>query len=183
MTMRVVVLGAGFGGLELTTMLSDALGDAVDITLIDKSDAFVFGYSKLDIMFGRQPPASVRHPYRDIVRPGVRFFQTTVRAIDPSVRRAETDAGAFEGDVMVVALGADYDVAATPGLAEGDDEFYTVAGASRLRKVLTNFERGPVIIGVSGTTLSARPHRARPHCSSTTTSPRAVAVTPRTSRW
>ncbi len=51
---RVVVLGAGFGGLELTTILSDAFGDAIDIMLIDKSDAFVFGFSKLDVMFGRQ---------------------------------------------------------------------------------------------------------------------------------
>ena len=50
---RVVVLGAGFGGLELSTMLSEALGDEVEVTLIDKGDAFVFGFSKLDLMFGR----------------------------------------------------------------------------------------------------------------------------------
>ncbi len=50
---RVLILGAGFGGLELTTMLSDALGDGVEVTLIDKGDAFVFGFSKLDVMFGR----------------------------------------------------------------------------------------------------------------------------------
>jgi sulfide:quinone oxidoreductase len=78
---RVVVLGAGFGGLELTTILSDALGDAVEIVLIEKNDAFVFGFSKLDVMFGRQMPAEVRHPYRDIVKPGVRFLQSTVRSI------------------------------------------------------------------------------------------------------
>ncbi len=53
MTTRVLVLGAGFGGLELSTMLSEALGDDVDVTLIDKNDSFVFGYSKLDVMFGR----------------------------------------------------------------------------------------------------------------------------------
>ena len=84
MKTRVVVLGAGFGGLELTTMLSEAFGDAIDIVLIDKGDAFVFGFSKLDVMFGRQMPAAVRHPYRDIVKPGVRFVQTTVRSIDPA---------------------------------------------------------------------------------------------------
>jgi sulfide:quinone oxidoreductase len=157
MTSRVIVLGAGFGGLELTTILSEALGDAVDIVLIDKGDAFVFGFSKLDLMFGRQPPASVRHPYRDIVKPGVRLFQTTVRAIDPSARRVVTDAGTFEADVMVVALGADYDIAATPGLAEGGHEFYSVAGASRLRDVLPNFERGPAIVGVCGKTFKCPP--------------------------
>jgi NADH dehydrogenase FAD-containing subunit len=41
MRTRVVVLGAGFGGLELTTSLSDAFGDALEIVLIDKADAFV----------------------------------------------------------------------------------------------------------------------------------------------
>ena len=41
MKLRVVVLGAGFAGLELSTMLSDAIGERLDLTLIDKSDSFV----------------------------------------------------------------------------------------------------------------------------------------------
>src|SRR5437667_12384448 len=102
---RVVVLGAGFGGLELTTILSETLGDSVDIVLIDKGESFVFGFSKLDVMFGRQLPADVRHPYRDIVKPGVRFIQSTVRSIDPAAKRVVTDRGTFEADVLVVALG------------------------------------------------------------------------------
>jgi NADPH-dependent 2,4-dienoyl-CoA reductase/sulfur reductase-like enzyme len=69
---RVVVLGAGFGGLELSTLLSETFGDGVDVTLIDKGDAFVFGYSKLDVMFGRMTLDAVRLPYRDFVKPGVR---------------------------------------------------------------------------------------------------------------
>ena len=101
MRTRVVVLGAGFGGLELTTILADAFGEAIDIVLIDKSDTFVFGYSKLDVMFGRKVAAEVRHPYRDIVKPGVRFLQSTVRSIDPAARRVVTDAGTFEADVLV----------------------------------------------------------------------------------
>ena len=40
MDLRVVVLGAGFGGLELSSMLSEALGDRLDLTLIDKNDSF-----------------------------------------------------------------------------------------------------------------------------------------------
>jgi sulfide:quinone oxidoreductase len=51
MAIRVVVLGAGFGGLEVTTVLSEALGDAADIVLIDKDDAFVFGFAKLEVLF------------------------------------------------------------------------------------------------------------------------------------
>src|ERR1700730_11514748 len=61
--MRILVLGAGFGGLELTTRLSDELGDAVDIVLIDKAGGFVFGFSKLDVMLGRTTAEAVRHSY------------------------------------------------------------------------------------------------------------------------
>jgi sulfide:quinone oxidoreductase len=155
--MRVLVLGAGFGGLELTTRLSEELGDKAEITLIDKADGFVFGYSKLDVMFGRTTEGEVRHLYRDGVRPGVRFVQTMIRVIDPVRRLVETDAGSFEADIMVVALGADLVPAATPGLVEAGHEFYTEAGAFATRDVLANFEGGRVIVGVTSTPFKCPP--------------------------
>lgn len=147
--MRVVVLGAGFAGLELSTRLSEEFGDDVDVVLIDQSDGFVFGFSKLDVMFGRTTAEAVFHPYRDAVKPGVQFVQATVQSIDPATKRVETSAGAFEGDVLVVALGADLDPGATPGLLEGGHEFYTEAGAFALREILAEFDGGRVIVGVT----------------------------------
>lgn len=131
MKLRVVVLGAGFGGLELTTILSDRFQENIDITLIDKRDSFVFGFSKLDVMFGREHPDAVCLYYRNVVKPGVRFCQETILSINPEARRVTTDGGTYDADILVVALGADYDLDATPGLAEGGNEFYSVAGATR----------------------------------------------------
>ncbi len=155
--MRVLVLGAGFGGLELTTRLSEEFGDDVDVVLVDKSDAFVLGFSKLDVMFGRSVPAGVRHAYRDVVKPGVTFVQAIVQSIDPAAKRVETDAGTFEGDVLVVALGADLDPAATPGLLEGGHDFYTVDGAFATRDVIADFEGGRVIVAVLSTPYKCPP--------------------------
>ena len=155
--MRVLVLGAGFGGLELTTRLSEEFGDDVDVVLIDQSDGFVFGFSKLDVMFGRTLPASARHLYSNLVKPGVRFVQSTVRSIDPVAKRVETDAGAFDADILVVALGADLHPDVTPGLVEGGHEFYTVPGAFALRDVLADFEGGRVIVGVTSTPFKCPP--------------------------
>jgi sulfide:quinone oxidoreductase len=157
MTPKVVVLGAGFGGLELSTMLSDTFADDLELTLIDKSDHFVFGYSKLDVMFGRETPDAVRLYYRSIVKPGVRFRQERITAIDPVARKVTTDGGTYEADVLVVALGADYDLEATPGLAEGGNEFYSVRGAERLREVLPTFTRGRAIVGVTSTPFKCPP--------------------------
>jgi len=150
MKSRVLVLGAGFGGMELSTLLSEALGGTADVTVIEKSDAFVFGYSKIDVMFGRETLEAVRLPYRNFVKPGVRFVQETITAIDPVARRVTSGGGTYEADFLVIALGADFDLAATPGLAEGGNEFYSVAGAGRAREVLAAFSKGPAIVGVSG---------------------------------
>jgi sulfide:quinone oxidoreductase len=148
MKARILVLGAGFGGLELTTLLSEgALGDDLDITLIDRAEAFVFGYAKLDVMFGRASPASVSHPYKDFAKAGVRLLRETIVAIDPIARRVTTDAGTHDADVVVIALGADYDVSATPGIVLGQNEFYSLGGADHLRKVLPEFKRGHAVIG------------------------------------
>jgi len=153
---RIVILGAGFGGLELSTLLSEAFGDGVDVTLIDSSEAFVFGYSKLDVMFGRTTLDAVRMPYRNFAKPGVRFLQQTVTMIDPVRRRVTTNADVYDADFLVVALGADYDIDATSGLADAN-EFYTFAGAERLRDVLPRFEQGRALIGVCGAPFKCPP--------------------------
>lgn len=157
MKLRVVVLGAGFGGLELSTILSETLADRLDLTLIDKNDSFFFGYSKLDVIFGRTTPGAVRLPYRNIVKPGVVFRQEAVVAIDPEARRVTTTNGTYDADVLVIALGADYDAAATPGLTEGGNEFYSFTGAERLRQVLPAFRQGRAIIGVASTPFKCPP--------------------------
>jgi len=149
MKLKVVVLGAGFGGLELTTILSEAFSERLELTLIDKNDSFVFGFSKLDVMFGHERPEAVRNYYRDIIKPGVCFRQETVTSIDPEARRVTTDGGTYDADILVVALGADYDLDATPGLAEDGNEFYTVAGAFKVRDVLPKFSQGRAVVGVS----------------------------------
>ena len=154
---RVLVLGAGFAGLELATSLSEAHGDGIEVTVLDKSDAFIFGYSKLDVMFGHAEVAAVRHYYRDIAKPGVRIRRETVTAIDPAARRVTTDAATYEADVLVIALGADYDVSTTPGITLGHNEFYSVPGATHLRDVLPTFERGHAVIGVCGAPYKCPP--------------------------
>ena len=156
MKKRILVLGAGFGGLELSTMLSEAFGDGIEVTLIDKNDSFYFGFSKLDVMFGHATPDAVRLPYKKFVKPGVRLLQETISSIDPVAKRVTTDRGTHEADFLVVALGADYDFAATPGMADAT-EFYTLAGATRLGEMLPTFTKGHVLIAVGGAPFKCPP--------------------------
>ena len=191
MAPRIVVLGAGFGGLELVATLSEGLGADAGITLIDKADSFVFGYSKLKVLFGT-PLDDVSSPYGAIEKPGVRVARETITAIDPQSRRVTTDQGDHEADYLVIALGAEYDYDATPGLTE-DDVFYSTAGAVRLAGAVAAFGGGHALVGVCGQPYKCTPapsecalllhdelvrRGVRERCSITYVAPQASPVPP-----
>ncbi|HKC77195.1 MAG TPA: FAD-dependent oxidoreductase, partial [Gaiellaceae bacterium] len=154
---HVVILGAGFGGLELASRLSDALADELRITLIDQNDGFTFGFVKLGILFEGKTPDEVRIPYRELAKPSVEFRQERITAIDPAARKVTTEQGSYDADILVVALGADYDFDATPGFAEGGHEYYSIAGAERMRDALPTFTGGTIVIGVLGQPFKCPP--------------------------
>ena len=157
MKQHVLILGAGFGGLELATRLSETASDTVRVTLLDRNASWYFGYSKLDVMLGRKSADEVLLHYADFVKYGVEFRQETVIGIDPRARRVATDKGTHDADFLVVAMGADYDFDATPGLREGGHEYYTLAGAERLRDTLEDFGGGRVLVTVLGQPFKCPP--------------------------
>ena len=80
-----------------------------------------------------------------------------VTGIDPVARRVTTGADSYDADFVVVALGADYDMAATPGFEAGGHEYYTLAGAERLRDALADFDGGRVLVSVLGQPFKCPP--------------------------
>lgn len=88
------------------------------------------------------------------------LVRDTVVAIDPERRRVTTAAGSFDADVLVIALGADYDLAATPGLSEAD-EFYSLAGAAGMQAAVDAFSSGRAVIGVCAAPYKCPPGAER----------------------
>jgi len=157
MKKRILILGAGFGGLELATRLTETVGSDVAVTLVDKNDSFFIGFSKFDVMFGRKTPLQIQSFYRDLAAPGVDFRKATVTAIDPATRTVTTDAGTLEADILVVALGADLDHAATPGMVDGGHDFYSLEGATKLATILPSLSSGTALIAVLGAPYKCPP--------------------------
>ncbi len=86
----------------------------------------------------------------EIAIPGVEFHQESIVSIDPHTKRVVTNGRTYDADILIVALGADLDPAATPGLLDAGHEFYTPEGAAQVRDVIANFGGGRVVVGVLG---------------------------------
>ena len=116
--------------------LFDEPAGAMGVRPIDANDSFMFGFSKVTAMLGRQPLSAVQIPYRSIDMPGL-----LVRAGSRSGYRSGDDTGHDRqgSGVLVVALGADLDPSATAGPIENGNEFSTVDCAARLREVIPTF--------------------------------------------
>jgi sulfide:quinone oxidoreductase len=80
-----------------------------------------------------------------------------VHGIDPVARRVETDAGSYDADVLVVALGADLHPDSVPGLLDGGHDFYTVSGAFAARQAVASFAGGRVVVAVTSTPFKCPP--------------------------
>ena len=157
MPQNILILGAGFGGLEFAARLSDALGDDAHVTLIDKNEGFVFGFSKFELMFGRATLPEVTHYYRDLAKPGVTFRQETITAIDPAARRVMTDRAMYRIRRTDCRAGRGVRSSRNARLRRGRARFYSVPGAIALYDVLTEFQGGALVLGVLGLPFKCPP--------------------------
>ena len=163
--------------MELATRLSETIADEVRVTLIDRNDAFLFGFSKLEVMFGRQSAEDVKLAYSDFAKDGVEFRQETVTGIDPATRRVTTDHGTYDAAFVAVALGADYDLAATPGFETGGHQYTRSPAPSGFATRSPSSKAGGCSCRSSGSRSSARRLRSRaPSCCTSTSRTRHPRV-------
>jgi sulfide:quinone oxidoreductase len=96
-------------------------------------------------MLGHKTVAEVSYSREALKRRGIEFLHAEIRQIDLATGEIATDHGPQRGDYLVIALGADYDMSAVPGLAAAH-EFYTLEGAARLCEALRDFKQGDLAV-------------------------------------
>lgn len=141
-----VILGGGFAGITAANTLRRLLPAEHEIIVIDASPNFYVGAGKTWIMLGEQTFAQVSQPRAALLESGVRFVEANVDSIALSDRTVTAGKHVFKYDFLVVALGAELNMSAVPGLAEAAQTFYTVDGAQRLKPVLEQFAGGDIVM-------------------------------------
>jgi sulfide:quinone oxidoreductase len=145
MATKTLILGGGVGGVVTANTLRGLLPREHEIVLIERNPLFLLGATKVWIMLGEREPDAVTRRLDALQAKGIRVLEDTVLAIDPRKREVKTSKSTTAADYLVIALGADLNRGAIPGLDQAET-FYTLDGAIQLAKILKTFKGGDVVI-------------------------------------
>ena len=146
----ILILGGGVGGLVTANELRRHLAREHRILIIDRQPKHLHNPSLLWLMLGWREPAHIQADLSQLTRQGIEFVQADIQAIDPDACIVQTSAGEFTGNYLVVSLGAQPAPELTPGFVEAAHMPYTLAGATRLRDKLRDFQGGRIVVAVTG---------------------------------
>jgi len=105
---RVVVVGAGFGGLEAARRLARS---PVDVTVIDRHNYHLFQPPLYQVATAALSPADIAEPIRVVLRhqQNATVLLDEVVGVDTAARRVEARFGAAQSyDYLVLATGSQY---------------------------------------------------------------------------
>jgi sulfide:quinone oxidoreductase len=154
---RVLVLGAGFGGIAAATRLRSLLDPGHEIVLVDRRTDFVMGLRNTWAIVGTHPLDEGRRVLSDLRDLGIDVRQSSVETIDPAARRVRLDGDWVDADAIVVALGAEQVPDAVSGLVEHGINVWDRADAGRAHDALASLDRGRLLVGVFGTPYACPP--------------------------
>lgn len=137
---RIVIVGAGFGGLMLAQKLCK---QDVQIVLIDKNNYHAFQPLFYQVATAGLEPSAISFPLRKIFhnKPNVHIRVTEVKSIETASNQIVTDLGVIKYDYLVLATGADTNFFGNKNIEEKAIPMKSIGEALYLRnRLLQNFE-------------------------------------------
>ncbi len=143
---RVVVVGAGFGGLKTVRALQDVRvgGKPLAITLIDRQNHHLFQPLLYQVATAALSPADIAEPVRALFtgQDNVTVLMDDIAAVDPAPRTVSGRGGTYPYDTLVLATGAAYSYFGNDTWAAHAPALKTLADARLIRRrILLAFER------------------------------------------
>ncbi|HEY6383069.1 MAG TPA: NAD(P)/FAD-dependent oxidoreductase, partial [Pseudolabrys sp.] len=138
---RVVIIGAGFGGLEAAKALKRA---AADVIVIDRHNHHCFQPLLYQVATAALSPADIAWPIRHILRPqrNATVLMEEVQGIDPEKKVLHTQYGDIAYDYLVIATGATHSYFGHDEWSKFAPGLKRIEDATRIRRsILIAFER------------------------------------------
>lgn len=150
--MKIVVIGGNFAGFTAALELKRKLKTAADITVIDRSEDFLYIPSLIWVPIKRREIKDISVPRRAVFeKKNVKFVCTTALSTDPDEQIVFTENGNFNYDHLIIATGPKVNFDIAPGVREHASYIGTPIGAMKTREKLEEFKKntGAIVIGAT----------------------------------
>lgn len=155
---RIVILGAGFGGLACATALRKSLGQEHRIIVLDRKKSFMMGLVKLWIMNGTRNLDDSQTSLASLDAKGIEYLNDEVVKVEASAKRVQAkDHGWIEYDYLVVAIGAELAPERIDGFADRGFNLYDAKQVPQLREKLLALKKGKVVLSIMGAPYKCPP--------------------------
>ncbi len=149
---NVLILGGGFGGVVAAERLAATLGSDHQITLVSRSDRFLFYPAFVRLAFGECDLSDISFDLRKAMTDRrVRFIKAEVARISPGYHHATLTHGEVEGempyDYLIFALGRRLATEKVTGFYEHANHLLTPEAALKFGEAVRSFHQGHAIIG------------------------------------
>lgn len=150
---RIIVIGAGSGGVMAANRMRRALGpDEAGITVLERSDHHIYQPGFVPLLFDLEKPENLVRPTRDLFLNGIDLISDEATLISPKDNKVTTaQGGDLFYDYLVIATGAQLYLDEPAGMREGLEKaervftFYTLDGALKLRDALGRLDGGTIV--------------------------------------
>lgn len=144
---KVVILGAGVGGIVTSNRLRQLLPNEVSIILIDKNPTHTFPASYLWLMVDKRKLGQIKSETRKLLKNGIDLKVDNVLRIDVDSKKITTETEIIDYDYLVISVGAELDFSSIN--SNQISNFYTFDGTVKLRDSLLDFKSGKILIVIS----------------------------------
>lgn len=149
---NILVLGGGFGGVVAAEELAKKLGHEHQITLVSRSDKFLFYPGLVRLVFEMCEVEDISYNLRDaMLDRRIRFIEAEVARIDPHERSVTLARGEVSGeltyDYLIFALGRRLATELVPGFFEHAHHLLTAEAALKFGEAVRGFEGRRAVIG------------------------------------
>lgn len=148
---RIVILGAGFGGLACASALRKSLGQEHRIIVIDKKKEFMMGLVKLWVLNGTRKLEDSQTSLATLNAKGIEYLNDEIAKIEVANNRVQVkEHGWIDYDYLVIALGTELAPERIEGFAGRGFNLYDPKQVPQLREKLLALKQGKVVISVMG---------------------------------
>ena len=148
---RILILGAGFGGLTAANILRKNLSNVHKITVIDKNKSFMMGLVNLWILYGTRKLQDSFIPLANLLNKDIEFINDEIVGINFTQSSISTKfSGKFDYDYLIIALGSDLAPEKIDGFIEhGGFNLYDAQQIPELRQKILSLKKGKIAICIA----------------------------------